>query len=272
MRFHAVLYATYGQGGIEMKKGKIIQLEERVPKLKKQRQKRKRVNRRLILYVAVLFLLVLFVMYFRSPLSNIAHINVQGSHYMDDKEVMKLSGITYKTSYFRVKPREAEAKLSERKEVQSVQVEKMLPNRIMITIKEYKTTGYVYKKGKLYPLLENGKMLSALPDQTLPVAAPILFGFKEETYQEMSSELIKMSPSIFRSISEIHLSPKASDPLHLTLYMNEGYEVSTTVQGFSEKMATYPLIIKTLKPDEKVRINLELGAYTERLNTGEKAQ
>jgi cell division protein FtsQ len=88
----------------------------------------------------------------------------------------------------------------------------------------------------------------------------------------MSSELTKMSPSIFRSISEIHLSPKVSDPLHLTLYMNEGYEVSTTVHGFSEKMATYPLIIKTLQPDEEVRINLELGAYTERLNTEEKAQ
>ena len=256
-----------------MKKGKIIQLEERVPKLKKQRQKRKKVNRRLILYVAVLFLLVSFVMYFRSPLSNIAQINVQGSHYMDDEEIMKLSGITYKTSYFRVKPKEAEARLSERKEIRAAQIEKVLPNKIMITIKEYKTTGYVYKSGKLYPLLENGKMLSALPDQTLPVAAPILFGFKEETtYQEMSSELAKLPTSIFRSISEIHLSPKAADPLHLTLYMNEGYEVSTTVQGFSEKMAAYPLIIKTLKPDEEVRINLELGAYTERLNTEEKAQ
>src|SRR5581483_9196624 len=126
-----------------MKNGKIIQLEERVPKLKKQRHKRKKANRRLILYVAVLFLLVLFVIYFRSPFSNISRITVQGSHYMSDKEIRKLSGITYSVSYFRVKPKEAEAKLTERKEIKAAKVQKLLPNTIAITITEYKTTGYV---------------------------------------------------------------------------------------------------------------------------------
>ncbi|MFX3622642.1 MAG: cell division protein FtsQ/DivIB [Ectobacillus sp.] len=252
-----------------MKDGKVIQLEDRIPKLKKQR--RKKVNRRLILYVSILFLLVLFMIYFRSPLSNISDISVEGNHYMSKKQVMQVSDITYKTSYFRVMPEKAEEKLAKRKEVKEADVRKVFPNKIKIAIEEYKTTGYLSEKGKLYPVLENGQILSALPDNALPIAAPLFMNFeKEETVRELSLELMKLSPGIFRSISEVHFNPQPADPLHLKLYMNEGYEVSVTVQDFAEKMASYPLIVKQLKPGEKTVIHLEVGAYIERLNIEEK--
>jgi cell division protein FtsQ len=267
MYIHAVLYVT---GGSEMKNGKVIQLEERIPKLKKQ--KRKKSNRRLILYVSILFLLVLFLIYFRSPLSNIADISVEGNHYMNKKEIMKVSGITYDTSYFRVNSKQAKKALEKQNEIKKANVKKRFPNKITITIEEYKTTGYVSKKGKLYPLLENGEILSALPGNTLPIAAPLLVGFeKKDAIQELSAELAKLSPSVFRSISEIHLDPKASDPLHIIMYMNEGYEVSTTVQDFAKKMSAYPLIVKQVKPGAKAVIHLEVGAYIEYLEAGEKS-
>ncbi|MFD3448047.1 cell division protein FtsQ/DivIB [Microbacteriaceae bacterium 4G12] len=256
-----------------MKNKKVIQLEDRVPKLKQQKQKRKKANRRLILYVSILFLLVLFLIYFRSPFSNVGNIAVQGNHYMDKEQVMKISNITYDTSYFRVMPDQTEAKLLQQKEVKSAVVKKIFPNKISIVIEEYKTIGYLKQNDKLSPLLEDGNILSYLPSDKLPVQAPILFEFKDKNIvKDLSSELNKLSPNVFRSISEIHLDPQPSDPLHLTLYMTEGYEVSTTVQDFANKMTPYPLILKQLKPGDKVRIHLGISAYTESLTTGDKSQ
>ncbi|PEY41384.1 cell division protein FtsQ [Bacillus cereus] len=254
-----------------MKNSKVIKLQDRVPKLKNQKKKDKKpVNQRLILYVSILFLLVLFLIYFRSPLSNIKKISVLGNHYMTDAQVMKESGITYETSYFRVTAHKAEKNLTKRNEIKKVNVKKRFPNKIDIHIEEYVTIGYINKGGKLQPLLENGKTLDVLPNGKLPVAAPIFEPFKEAKMKELIEELEKLTPTILRSISEIHYAPKNSNEDHLTLYMNEGYEVSTTIQDFAKRMEAYPLIIKNIESGRKVLIDLEVGAYFKYLDGEEK--
>ena len=62
----------------------------------------------------------------------------------------------------------------------------------------------------------------------------------------VNAELEKLTPTILRSISEIRYSPTNANEDHLTLYMNEGYEVSTTIQNFAKRMEAYPLILKQL--------------------------
>ncbi|WP_242222084.1 cell division protein FtsQ/DivIB [Bacillus cereus group sp. BfR-BA-01380] len=248
-----------------MKNSKVIKLQDRVPKLKNQKKK-KQVNKRLILYVSILFLLVLFLIYFRSPLSNIKEITVHGNHYMTDEQIMEQSGITYKTSYFSVIGHRAEANLKKQKEIKNVHVKKQFPNKIVIDVEEYVTIGYINKDGKLYPLLQNGKSLDALPNGKLPVAAPIFAPFEEKKMKELIAELEKLTPAVLRSISEIHYKPTDLYADHLTLYMNEGYEVSTVIQDFAKRMEAYPLIVKNLLPDKKAIIHLEVGAYTEYIN------
>ncbi|PEA55310.1 cell division protein FtsQ [Bacillus pseudomycoides] len=248
-----------------MKNSKVIKLQDRVPKLKNQKKK-KQVNNRLILYVSILFLLVLFLIYFQSPLSNIKQITVHGNHYMTDEQIMEQSGITYKTGYFRVAGHQAEENLKKQKEIKNVHVKKQFPNKIVIDIEEYVTIGYINKDGKLYPLLQNGKSLDALPNGKLPVAAPIFVPFEEKKMKELIAELEKLTPAVLRSISEIQYKPTDLYADHLTLYMNEGYEVSTVIQDFAKRMEAYPLIIKNLSPDKKAIIHLEVAAYTEYIN------
>ncbi len=245
-----------------MKDGKVIQLNDRVPRLKKE--KRKKANRRLILYISILFFLLACVIYFRSPLSNVSSISINGNRYLTDKQVMKISGITYETSYFRASVKKAKQKLLKQKEIKKVSIKKIFPNKISITIEEYKTVGFIEKRDKWYPLLENGKLLSPIKGKQVPVSAPFMLNWnKGEDIQEMASELKKLPDSIFRSISEIHFAPLPSDPLHITLYMNEGYEVSATVRDFAKKMGAYPLILKQAKEYKGGIIHLEVGAYFE---------
>ena len=63
------------------------------------------------------------------------------------------------------------------------------------------------------------------------------------------------------SISEIHYTPKKTDHYHISLFMNDGFEVSATLRSFSEKMAHYPSIISQLDPNKKGIIDLEVGSY-----------
>ena len=88
--------------------------------------------------------------------------------------------------------------------------------------------------------------------------------------KELIAELEKLTPAILKSISEIRYSPTNANEDHLTLYMNEGYEVSTTIQNFAKRMEAYPLILKTIEPGKKVLIDLEVGAYTKELGAEEK--
>ncbi|MDG4655837.1 FtsQ-type POTRA domain-containing protein [Ectobacillus antri] len=250
-----------------MENGKIIQLEDRVPKLKLQ--KRKKSNRRLILYISILFLLVLFLIYFRSPFSNIGSITVKGNHYMTKQQVLKTAGITLQSSYFRVVPEQVEKKLKEKAEVKHVVVSKILPNKIDIHITEYKTIGFLQTEKGPIPLLENGQTMPAVKNKKLPVAAPLLVDFSEkEKLVQLSEELKLLSDSVFRSISEIKYTPKGADALHVTLYMNEGYEVSATIQDFAKRMEAYPLILKQVKSGSKARIHLDVAAYIEYINEG----
>lgn len=82
-------------------KGKVVVLEERVPKLKEQR--RQRANRLLVAYIALFFMLLLGVVYAQSPLSNVAVIHVEGNHHIASQQIIQLSGITKQTSFWKVK-------------------------------------------------------------------------------------------------------------------------------------------------------------------------
>lgn len=89
--------------------------------------------------------------------------------------------------------------------------------------------------------------------------------------KELIAELEKLTPAILKSISEIRYSPTNANEDHLTLYMNEGYEVSTTIQNFAKRMEAYPLILKQLSR-KKVLIDLEVGAYTKELGAEDKKE
>ncbi|MCP8970243.1 cell division protein FtsQ/DivIB [Ectobacillus ponti] len=252
-----------------MKDTKVVQLADRMPRIQKQSGKKpgkKKENRRLVLYLSVLFLLVLVVVYFRSPFSNVSGVHIKGSHYMSKEAAMKIAGITYETSYFLINPADAEQKLQQQPTVAKAKVSKRFWHQVDIVIEEYKTAGYVEREGKLVPVLGNGRMLGALPDRKLPVSAPLLANMEEEAVlKDLAGELDRMPAGIFRSISEIHLEPKPSDPLRIRLYMNEGYQVMATVRDLANKMEPYPLILQNIKPGEHVLIHLEMGAYIERI-------
>ncbi|MDQ0270330.1 cell division protein FtsQ/DivIB [Cytobacillus purgationiresistens] len=243
-----------------MEKSKVVSLEDRIPKLKQQRKKK--ANKRLIFLLLLFFILIVFVIYFQSPLSNIKKIEILGNNIYSKEEIIKISGINDSTNIWKVDKKEVINQLKGLPEMQSAEVKIQFPNTVSLEVSEYKRMAYIMKDKGYLPVLENGKVLDNQANEEIPANAPILIGFSEgNPLETMIQELESLPEEVQNSISEIHHTPKKTDKYHITLYMNDGFEVIASLRSFAEKMTHYPSIIAQLDGNQKGVIDLEVGSY-----------
>jgi cell division protein FtsQ len=243
-----------------MENGKVVSIEDRIPKLKQQR--RRKANRRLIVLLLLFFLLIACIVYFQSPLSHVKTINISGNRAYSDNEITEVINISEDTNIWKVKSKNIEGKLKKLPEIKIAEVKIHFPNTVSVSVKEYNRIAYISKEKAFLPVLENGKVLDDKKTSDLPLNAPVLYSFSEgEELAKMIENLELLPSKVLNSISEIHHDPKETDAYHITLFMNDGNEVSATIRTFAEKMAYYPSIISQLEPNQKGIINLEVGSY-----------
>ncbi|MFD1735727.1 cell division protein FtsQ/DivIB [Bacillus salitolerans] len=250
-----------------MNRSKVVTLEDRIPKLKTQR--RQKANRRLILYVSMFFLLIIGILYFQSPLSHVKTIEVIGNRHISSEEIINLSGISSETSFWNIQKHKIISHIKKKNvQIKDVSITKEFPNKIVISVTELIRVGYCIQDGHYDPILEDGTILSSSEGSTVPSDAPILMNWKSGAeLQEMAFELSLLSKEISGLISEIHHTPSDTDDLHITLFMNDGREVSSTIRDFAKKMSAYPSIASQLDKDLKGIIHLEVAYYFEAYET-----
>ncbi|MCP3761912.1 FtsQ-type POTRA domain-containing protein [Domibacillus sp. A3M-37] len=258
-----------------MTKQKVISIEDRIPKLKQIRKKK--ANRRLLLLLSVFFSLILLVVYLQSPLSKVAEIHVQGSSLMTKQEIIEQSGLETGASIWTAGKGRAEEALLKDDRIKEASVTAGFPNDLMIAVVEQNEIAYAARKGGLYPVLQNGKILSE-PVSGAPLQLPILYDFKEGEALDLFAEAAQTLPNeVFNTISEVYYDPKKNDSLHIKAFMTDGFEVSATLSTFAEKMVYYPSISTQLNPDVKGVIDIEVGSYfkaydpAQQQETGEEA-
>lgn len=248
------------KGEMAVEKGKVLSLEDRIPKIKEHR--RRKANRRLIFLISLFFLLIMLVIYFQSPLSHVKEIKVQGNESVSDEAIINRSGLKTGNNIWKLDKKEAVENIEDLQEVKNVKVKLGFPNTVYLQIKEFKTIAYVSNGTKFHPILENGLIVVNNTEGGVPVSAPILSSFKEDgVLEHMAKELKELPPEIMNVISEIYYTPKKTDKYHITLYMNDGFEVSATILSFSDKMVHYPSIVSQLDPKTKGVIDLEVGSF-----------
>lgn len=242
-----------------MDKSKVILIEDRIPKLKQQR--RKKANRRLIIFLLLFFLLILGILYFQSPLSHVGSIEVKGNLIHSTDEIIEQSGLSKDTNIWKIDKDGIVDKVTKLPEIKSAKVTTIFPNKVEITVEEWKRIAYMLKETTFLPILENGQILQQESFE-IPIDSPILFYFEEgEILQELINGLNKIPTEVLNSISEIHSTPKEKDIYHITMFMNDGFEVSASIRNFAEKMSLYPSFVSQLDPNRKGVIDLEVGSF-----------
>src|SRR5699024_6625851 len=106
-----------------------------------------------------------------------------------------------------------------------VEVNRKLPWTLEIQIEEYDRVGYIKKEGLFYPVMGNGKTLTA-EQKTMHGDAPLIMDFTDDTYlQRITKELEKLPEGIFNLISEVHWKPTEENKNKIMLYMNDGFKI-----------------------------------------------
>jgi cell division protein FtsQ len=240
---------------------KVVHIDERIPKIKEQRKQK--TNRRLITFILLFFLMVLLIVYFQTPISKVSTIEISGNQNVPAKTIKAESGIeSGSTEFWSLNQAQTEDNIKKIKLIKGAEVSKVIPNKIHIRVEEYESIAYLEKEAQYFPVLENG---TVLPEGGLPKEGmPILADWNDENKRkQLAEQLIKLPESINRSISEIYYTPTDSDSSHITLYMNDGFIVSASLKTFSEKMKSYPKMVKEIKPGAKGIIHLEVATYFE---------
>lgn len=247
-------------GGKCMDKGKIVAIEDRIPKLKEQR--RRKANKRLIFLLFLFFTLIAVISYVQSPLSHVKKITVKGNELLSTDEIIKIAEISKKTNIWSVKKDTISVNLLKMNVIKHAEVTIKWPNTVVVEVQERNKIAYLESDNSYFPVMENGKVLKDREVSEIPVNAPILFKFKEDVIlKEMVTALEELPVEVLNAISEVHYTPKKTDQYHISLFMNDGFEVSATLRSFSEKMIHYPSIISQLDPSIKGIIDLEVGSY-----------
>lgn len=236
-------------------------LEDTMPKLKKQRQKK--LITRLIALILLFSFAILVVVYFISPLSKVDMLSVSGTKEVADQEIIDVSQIKSGDNLWKVFFERKEISknlLSELPQVKSMKISFDGLNDYIIKIEEYQTVAYLAEENKYYNILENGKIVNE--SRKVSIGNPPIFkNFEENKALKAMIEQYKLlNENIQNSISEVEYTPSEIDDYLIKLYMNDGNEVVASIPSFAEKMIYYPDMVKKIG-DQKGTFNIEVGAY-----------
>jgi cell division protein FtsQ len=241
-----------------MDEKKVISIEERIPKLKEAR--RKKTNKRLVFYLLLFCSLISIVIYLQSPLSYIRNIEVIGNQYVLEETIVAYSELSDQSNIWGFRTADVAVKISSHRELKDVEVVRKYPNTIEITIEELAKVAYLNKGEDFHPVLENGEMLESFRIVNWQGDAPLLYNFTEEEYLHgLIEELVALPAVIAALISEIYWEPTDSNPNHLILYMNDGYQVETSIRNFANSLKNYPSIASQLEEEQLGIIRIEQG-------------
>ncbi len=235
---------------------RVVSIEDRIPKLKQER--RKKANRKLIFYLLIFFVLISVVVYLQSPMSYVKDVTINGTNWVDKEEILKRSGIDQSTNFWGVNSNEVEQAIIAHPQVTAVDVSRSFPNVILIEVKELSHIGYVDLDDKLYPILENGDLLTEVNWSNVNGEVPIIADFKDNHYlQELSEELANLPAYVSALVSEIHYVPSDSNPYKIKLYMTDGQEVESSIRNLSSILNSYPSIVTQLDPKNEGIIKID---------------
>ncbi|WP_151735837.1 cell division protein FtsQ/DivIB [Paenibacillus tengchongensis] len=222
----------------------------RVPLLKEDKPSKK-MSPKVIIILLLLFLALLAVIFFRSSLSRITEIQIQGNKYSTREELLKASGLRTGGQFFAVAGQSVEDALRELKTVQDAAVTKSFPGVVQITVTEYPAVAYeLDEQGTtLEAILSSGATVE-VNETGMPVEKPILTNWKaDDPYKvKLSQALADIPDELTSDISEIVPSPTLSFPDRIKMYTRSQFEVITAISLLKEKVEYLNQVIETEEP------------------------
>jgi cell division protein FtsQ len=234
---------------------------KRLPNLKSQRNKV--LFRRLSLIITVLLIPLLFFIYYVSPYSKLAAVDVSGNSAVSSQAVKDSSNLSIGKNFWPQywhKQEHIDHLKQEQPRIKDASITISSMNHFKLSVSEYKEVALVENKNEYSPVLENGTVLEEKvenPTKNLP----ILEGFdNDKKIKQLMEQYNKLSSELQKAISEIKYTPTSSNKNLLRLYMNDGNQVIINITNLPDQMKYYSQVAKEM--DGKGTIDMEVGIFS----------
>lgn len=221
-----------------------------IPALKETRPKAPKAAKKIILVLMLLFAALLAVLFFRSPLSKVSDISIQGNTFQPDKLLLEQAGLEEGIQFFGVDSDQVEQALEAEGTIQAAKVDKRFPGVIEITVAEHPTVAFeIAEDGALQAILATGTSVP-VSASGIAVEKPILTHWDpaDPLKAQLSEVLAEIPNSLTADISEITPSPTPSFPDRIKLYTRSKFEVVTAVSLLGNKVEYLNQVIEMQQP------------------------
>lgn len=248
---------------------KIVDMEDKLPQLQKQRKMR--AKRRFILYLSVFIFLIGAILYFQTGISDVHRVQVNGNDTISEEEIINLSNITSEVKMWNLSAEERAAEIENHEAVSSVSIQRSWPTTVVISVEEHEITAFLVDEETITPVLSTGTLYQEAEGKA--GEAPMLHGFGNERIIETAAqELNQMSGPVKERISDIIYDPAENDNGRITVLMNDGNTVSSTLNDFSTRMESYPSVAQQIDEDAEGIIHMRVNPYFESFEAPEQEE
>lgn len=248
-------------------KGKTNQKKKGNPPQKKmtkaERQKRERRGKILKLFLKIFILLAIIAgvaaFLLVTPIFNIAQIQVEGNEKITKETIQSLSGLQIGENIFRFQKSSVEANIKQEPYIQEVEIQRNLPNTIVLKVTE-RHTKYVIEVGNGYLYLNNQGYFLEISDTKPEV--PILRGYTtkvenlvpgnrldEQDLEKMETVIRIMDSAEYNEIGNLVTAIAIQDKNNYTLYLDS--EGKTVYLGDASNLNDKMWILKQIIEREK---------------------
>ncbi len=127
--------------------------------------------------IIVILAIAIFLTSFFLPIFNIKHINVTGNAVLSTDNIVLISGIEMGANIFSVNLKNCRERISSNPYVQSVKIERSLPNSLKVEMVERKPVGYILFMGS-YILVDKEGYVLEVASSIEKVKVPLLSGMR----------------------------------------------------------------------------------------------
>ncbi|SEB41881.1 FtsQ-type POTRA domain-containing protein [Paenibacillus sp. GP183] len=222
--------------------------DQKVPPLPKP-PARPRSNRKLLAFLILFFVTVLVILFFRSSLSRIDEIQIEGIELIPKEVVGQAAALVPGDSFFATSGTTIENRVKSLPMIKSVKVTKHFPGVLHIQVQEFPKVAFQFTAvGKTQAVLADGTSID-LPPGDVPIDRPILSGWTDNdpNKKQLCKVLGEIQAVALSDISEIKPDPSESYPDKIKIYTRSQFEVYTTIGYFPDKIDNLPAYIATLK-------------------------
>ena len=162
----------------KISKAKQIKQPKNIQQAQKINKKNLKIKKILKWSILILVLIAAIICFLMSPLFNIKQIEINGEEKISEQTIADLSGITIEQNIFRFSKISAKENIMKNPYISSVEIDRLLPNHIVITISE-RTATYLIKLNDSYIYIDNQGYILEISEEKLEL--PIITSFEIES-------------------------------------------------------------------------------------------